>query len=191
MTSYKNFNVDFGLRIQKYSSAPNSNKIKPIFWQICKFFHISIKDTFRTKGCHGDTWDQWELSLCAKWLHKSKIKLEKFHVDILCCYGVIKESLPGGRNPLLDKTNTTLSCPSYSSVGLLVNFRFNRSEAVEQITLVLLAIVSIFGLVFFQSKSWSLFNDLLLIFVNLYRVVRGLWCSHSWSPCCCGEAEDS
>ena len=28
--------------------------------------------------------------------HKCKIKLEKFHFDILCCFGVIKESLPGG-----------------------------------------------------------------------------------------------
>ena len=27
---------------------------------------------------------------------RCKIKLEKFHVDILCCFGVIKESLPGG-----------------------------------------------------------------------------------------------
>ena len=39
--------------------------------------------------------------------HKCKIKLEKFHFDILCRFGVIKESrfgvikesLPGGRNP--------------------------------------------------------------------------------------------
>ena len=31
--------------------------------------------------------------------HKYKIKLEKFHFDILCRFGVIKESLPGGRNP--------------------------------------------------------------------------------------------
>ena len=30
--------------------------------------------------------------------HKCKIKLEKFHFD-LCHFGVIKESLPGGRNP--------------------------------------------------------------------------------------------
>ena len=30
--------------------------------------------------------------------HKCKIKLEKFHFDILCRFGVIKESLPGGRN---------------------------------------------------------------------------------------------
>ena len=31
--------------------------------------------------------------------HKCKFKLEKFHFDILCCFGVIKESLPRGRNP--------------------------------------------------------------------------------------------
>ena len=28
--------------------------------------------------------------------HKCTIKLEKFHFDILCRFGVIKESLPGG-----------------------------------------------------------------------------------------------
>ena len=28
--------------------------------------------------------------------YKFKIKLEKFHFDILCRFGVIKESLPGG-----------------------------------------------------------------------------------------------
>ena len=28
--------------------------------------------------------------------HRCKIKLEKFHVDILWCYGVVKKSLPGG-----------------------------------------------------------------------------------------------
>ena len=28
--------------------------------------------------------------------HKCKIKLEKFHFDILFRFGVIKESLPGG-----------------------------------------------------------------------------------------------
>ena len=28
--------------------------------------------------------------------HRCKIKLEKFHFDILCCFGVIKESLLGG-----------------------------------------------------------------------------------------------
>ena len=28
--------------------------------------------------------------------HRCKIKLEKFHFDTLCCFAVIKESLPGG-----------------------------------------------------------------------------------------------
>ena len=28
--------------------------------------------------------------------HTCKIKLEKFHFDIFCRFGVIKESLPGG-----------------------------------------------------------------------------------------------
>ena len=33
--------------------------------------------------------------------YKCRIKLGKFHFDILCIVGVIKESLPGGgRNPL-------------------------------------------------------------------------------------------
>ena len=31
--------------------------------------------------------------------HKCKMKLERFHFDILCCFGVIKGSLPRGRNP--------------------------------------------------------------------------------------------
>ena len=31
--------------------------------------------------------------------HRCKIKLEKFHFDILLCYKVIKESLTGGRDP--------------------------------------------------------------------------------------------
>ena len=32
-------------------------------------------------------------------LHRYKIKLGNFHFDVFCCYGVIKKSLPGGRNP--------------------------------------------------------------------------------------------
>ena len=31
--------------------------------------------------------------------HKCKIKLENVDFDILCRFGVIKEILPGGRNP--------------------------------------------------------------------------------------------
>ena len=34
--------------------------------------------------------------MCKNNPHRCKIKLEKFHFDILCCYGVIKESLPRG-----------------------------------------------------------------------------------------------
>ena len=30
---------------------------------------------------------------------RCKIKLENFHFDIFCCYGVNKERLPGGQNP--------------------------------------------------------------------------------------------
>ena len=33
--------------------------------------------------------------------HRCKIKLGKFHFDVLCCFGVIKGSLPGGQNPHL------------------------------------------------------------------------------------------
>ena len=42
MTSYTNFFVDFGFRIQKYPPTPNLSKIKPISWQICKFLHFSV-----------------------------------------------------------------------------------------------------------------------------------------------------
>ena len=37
---------------------------------------------------------------------------------------------------LLDDTSSTLSCPSNSFVGHLVNFRFNDSETAEYIPLV-------------------------------------------------------
>ena len=41
--SIKLFFVDFGFRIQKYSSTPNLSKIKSISWQICKFLHFSVQ----------------------------------------------------------------------------------------------------------------------------------------------------
>ena len=44
--------------------------------------------------------------------HKCKIKLEKFHFDILCRFGVIKESLPGDRNP-----------PPPGKIGLIINVK--------------------------------------------------------------------
>ena len=42
LTSNKNFIVDFGFRIQKYHSARNLRKVKPISWQICKFLQFFI-----------------------------------------------------------------------------------------------------------------------------------------------------
>ena len=42
MTYYENFFVDFGFKIQKYPPTPNLSKIKPIFWQICKFLHFFV-----------------------------------------------------------------------------------------------------------------------------------------------------
>ena len=42
MTSYKNFFIDFGFRIEKYPPTPNLSKMKPIFWQIYKFLHFSV-----------------------------------------------------------------------------------------------------------------------------------------------------
>ena len=49
MTSYKNFIVYFGFRIQKYPPAPNLSKIKPISWQICKFLNFSIPQNIHKK----------------------------------------------------------------------------------------------------------------------------------------------
>ena len=56
--------------------------------------------------------------------HKCKIKLEKFHSDNLCRFGVIEESLlGGGRNPpppppaLVLARSFILSSESYNSVN--------------------------------------------------------------------------
>ena len=55
--------------------------------------------------------------------HTCKIKLEKFHFDILCRFGVIKESLPGGAESAppppgeigLNQTKQKVSCSLFSS----------------------------------------------------------------------------
>ena len=52
-----------------------------------------------------------------KYPHKSKIKREKFHFDILCHYGVIKESLPGGQNPPSPRLKLG-RCVSYATQAL-------------------------------------------------------------------------
>ena len=96
MTWYKNFFVDFGFRIEKYPPSPNLSKIKPISWQICKFLHFSVQRHIHNKRL---PWQHLRLMRIVIYVqnnpHKRKIKLEKFHFDILCRFGVIKESLPG------------------------------------------------------------------------------------------------
>ena len=57
MTSYKNFIVDFGFRIQK-TPSPNLSKIKPISWQISKFLHLSIPRHIHNKRL---PWQQLKL----------------------------------------------------------------------------------------------------------------------------------
>ena len=45
--------------------------------------------------------------------HKCRIKLGKFHFDILCCFGAIKESLlGGGRKPPGEIGLSALSYPN-------------------------------------------------------------------------------
>ena len=53
--------------------------------------------------------------------HKCKIKLKKFHFDILCRFGVIKESLPGGG---------AKSAPLPGEIGLMLEkkSRFEKSK---------------------------------------------------------------
>ena len=51
--------------------------------------------------------------------HKCKIKLEKFHFDILCRFGVVKKSLPEGgtRPPSWDRVKYATMRESLSTQG--------------------------------------------------------------------------
>ena len=77
--------------------VPNLSKIKPISCQICKFVHFSIPRHIHNRRL---PWQHLRLMsnvpMCKMTPHRCKIKLVKFHFDILWCYGVIKESYPGG-----------------------------------------------------------------------------------------------
>ena len=53
--------------------------------------------------------------------HKCKIKLEKFHFGILCRFGVIKESLPGGG----------IRPPPLGEIGLTFLNIFSSSRVIE------------------------------------------------------------
>ena len=57
--------------------------------------------------------------------HRCNIKVEKIHFDILCCYGVIRESLPGGGED---------SAPPLGEIGLN-DCQFKLSGILRQLTL--------------------------------------------------------
>ena len=76
------------------------SKIKPISRQIHKFLHFSISQHIHDKRL---PWQHLRtmriVAMCKIYPHKCKIRHEKFHFNILWCYGVIKESFSGERNP--------------------------------------------------------------------------------------------
>ena len=53
--------------------------------------------------------------------YKCKIKLEKFHFDILCRFGVIKESLPGGEESALPPRWDRVKAPFTLGKFTLIN----------------------------------------------------------------------
>ena len=57
MTSYKNFIVDFGFRIQKYPLHQIWARWSQYPGKYASFFTFLFHDTFITKGCHGNTGD--------------------------------------------------------------------------------------------------------------------------------------
>ena len=119
----------------------------------------------------------------------------RFSLEVLTCdniYFALYIILSCGFKALYywtKRTLATLSCPSNNFVGLVVETRFNkwfRSCVVNYPSICWLS-VSKFSPVFFQCKSWSLFN----VFIDSNHVLRGLWCFESWSPCCCSRTEGS
>ena len=98
MTSYKNFIDGFGFRIGKYprnkfeqdkaNILPNM-QVSSLFYSVTHSQQkVAMATTEVSENCHHVQSDP----------HRCKIKLDKFHSDILWCYGVVKESFPGGRN---------------------------------------------------------------------------------------------
>ena len=96
MTSYKNFLLILDLE-SKIPPTPNLSKIKPIFWQICKFLHFSVLQHIHNKRL---PWQHLRLLrivvMCKMTPISVRLNLKNF--DIFCRFGVFKESLPGGRN---------------------------------------------------------------------------------------------
>ena len=99
MTSYKNFFVDLDLESK---NTPNTKFEQDqanilgnmqVFSLFCPATHSQQKVAMATPKIDEN------YRYVENDSHKCKIKLEKFHINILCRFGVIKESLPGGQNP--------------------------------------------------------------------------------------------
>ena len=85
-----NFFVDSGFRIQKYTPYTKFEQNQALSWKICKFLHFSVLRHIHNKRL------PWQHLRLIRIVVMYKIKLEKFHFDILCRFGVIKESLSEG-----------------------------------------------------------------------------------------------
>ena len=100
MTSYKNFIVDFGFRIQKYPPAPNLSKIKPISWKICKFLHFSISRHIHNKRL---PWQHLRLMriviMCNMILISVGLNLENFILISCTVLELLRNVSQRGRNP--------------------------------------------------------------------------------------------
>ena len=100
MTSYKNFIVDFGFRIQKYSPAPNLSKIKPISWKICKFLHFSIPSHIHNKRLPWQHLRSMRIVIMCKMTPISVgLNFENFILITCAVLELLRKVSQGGRNP--------------------------------------------------------------------------------------------
>ena len=100
MTSYKIFFDDFGFRIQKYPPTPNLSKIKPIFWQICKFLHFSVPQHIHNKRL---PWQHLRLMriviMCKITPISVRLNLKNFILLSCAVLELLRKVSQEGRNP--------------------------------------------------------------------------------------------
>ena len=87
--------VDFGFRIQKYPPTSNLRKIKPMFWQICKFLHFSVPRHLNNKRL---TWQHLRLTkivMCKMTPISVRLNLKTF-ILLSCTVLELLKSLKGG-----------------------------------------------------------------------------------------------
>ena len=82
MTPYKKFIVDFGFKIQRYPGTKFEQDQANILPNV-QVFTFLFSDTFITKGCQGTPENNENCHHVQNNPHRCKIKLEKFHSDIL------------------------------------------------------------------------------------------------------------